>query len=219
MRCSSYDADMLRLLSSLAALMVRALGAAVRVDVIGDSAIEALRARAAPFLFLVWHGRILLPIHHHRDQGVAAMVSLSRDGDLTAAVLHKLGYRSVRGSSSRGGNKAYHGMLEAVRGGCAGAIIPDGPRGPARVLKPGALYLAQQAGVPIIPLSAAARPARRLQSWDRFLLPFPFARGVIVYGEPIEVPRDLPAHQIEQKRRDLERTLCDLEQQADAAVR
>ena len=204
------------LAGTLAALLIRALGRTLRLRIEGGDRLAAVRG--GPFLFLVWHGRILLPIHRHRDERVIGMVSLSKDGDLTARILAGLGYDTVRGSSSRGGKQAFHTMLDGLAKGRPGAVIPDGPRGPARELKPGSLYLAQQAGVKLLPLGASARPALRLKSWDRFLIPRPFARAALVYGEPVEVPRDASTERIEQIRQELERRLNELEAEADRLV-
>lgn len=206
---------MLRLAAAVAPAAIRALGSTLRIEVRGGERLERVRASGRPFLYVVWHGRILLPILHHRDEQVLAMVSLSRDGDFTARVLSGLGYRTVRGSSSRGGNEAFHAMVAELKPGRAGAIIPDGPRGPSTCLKPGILYLAHQAGAYILPLSSSAHPARSLRSWDRFVLPMPFARGVVNYGEPVAPPEDCSTQRIEQMRQDLERCLKLLQAEAD----
>ena len=144
------------------------------------------------------------------------MVSLSRDGDLAAATLERLGYGVVRGSSSRGGRDAFLALRDQVRAGRDGAIIPDGPRGPSRELKTGILYLAQETEASILPLSYSARPARRLASWDGFLLPCPFARAVLVYGEPVEVPRSAAPEALLRLRDSLTARLDTLEREADA---
>ena len=206
---------MLRLAAALAPAAIRALGSTLSLEVQGGEQLDRVRASGRPFLLAVWHGRILLPILRHRDENVLAMVSLSHDGDFAARVLTGLGYRTVRGSSSRGGNEAFHAMVAELKPGNAGAIIPDGPRGPLAYMKPGLLYLAHQAGALILPLSSAAHPARSIRSWDRFVLPMPFARGVINYGAPVGPPEDCSTQRIERMRQDLERSLNQLQAEAD----
>jgi lysophospholipid acyltransferase (LPLAT)-like uncharacterized protein len=106
-------------------------------------------------------------------------------------VVHRLGYVAARGSSTRGGGAGALEMIRLAREGRALGITPDGPRGPALVVKPGLALLAARAGLPVIPAAAAAARARVLDSWDRFRVPWPFTRVHVAYGEPIEVPRDL----------------------------
>ena len=209
---------MLRFAAAVAPTAIRLLGATSRTEIVDGHHLKSLQSADGPFLFCLWHGRILLPIYRHRNAGHVAMVSLSADGDPTARVLESLGYGTVRGSSTRGGREAFHALADVVRGGTCGAIIPDGPRGPARQMKPGILYLAQLTGVPILPVSASARPARLLGSWDRFLLPAPFARAVIVYGEPLRVPERCAESDLEGYRQELEDRMNQIEREADARM-
>jgi lysophospholipid acyltransferase (LPLAT)-like uncharacterized protein len=127
----------------------------------------------------------MLPLlWQHRSHGVAILISEHGDGEIIARVAEALGYRSVRGSSSRGAERALLGMIREVKEGSEVAITPDGPRGPAQHFAPGAAIIAQRSGAPLLPLTAFADRAWRLKSWDRFLIPKPFARVVVTYGEP-----------------------------------
>jgi lysophospholipid acyltransferase (LPLAT)-like uncharacterized protein len=122
---------------------------------------------------------------------VVVLVSRHRDGEYITQVIHRLGYGTVRGSTSRGG---YRSLLEMARRGRAGqtlAITPDGPRGPRRETQPGAVLIAQRSGIPLVPLACAVSPCRRLSSWDRFVIPAPRARTVMGFGPPVRVPADL----------------------------
>lgn len=206
---------MTELVSAVARAGVLALCATLRVRTVGAEHLEALRARGRPILFSVWHGRLLVPLHAHRDQGIAAMVSLSRDGDLAARTLERLGYRTVRGSSSRGGREAFAALRDRLLAGEHGAIIPDGPRGPARVLKSGIVRLAQECDAAVLPLSFSARHGRRLGSWDRFLVPCPFADTFLLYGEPLVVPAAASEADREDLRAQLTQRLDRLEREAD----
>jgi lysophospholipid acyltransferase (LPLAT)-like uncharacterized protein len=140
-----------------------------------------------PHVFLLWHEALLPLLWHHRRQGIAIVVSENRDGQYLADFALKLGYRAVRGSSSRGAARALLGAVRELRAGRSVAFTPDGPRGPRRALKPGVVAAAQRGGGVIVPIHARADRAWRLDSWDRFLIPKPAARVTVVYGRPFEV--------------------------------
>ena len=144
-----------------------------------------------PAIYALWHEHLLPLAFAHRGEGVTALVSGHRDGEILTRVLRRLGHRAARGSSTRGGEEGLEAMLEAAEEGHPLAFTPDGPRGPARRCKPGVVRAAAATGLPVVPLSAAASGGRRRGGWDRFLLPGPFARVVVARGEPLEVPRDL----------------------------
>jgi lysophospholipid acyltransferase (LPLAT)-like uncharacterized protein len=146
--------------------------------------------RGQPVLFVCWHGRLLPLSHVHRGQGVVALASLSADGEYIARLLRHWGFQLVRGSSSRGGDIAFRELVRTVRAGRSIAITPDGPRGPREQLKPGVLQLAQITGAPIVPAMAAADRAWWFGGWDRLLVPKPFSRVRVAYGEPLRIPRD-----------------------------
>ena len=123
-----------------------------------------------------------------RDRGFLVPISRSEDGDFVTAVVLKLGYRMpARGSSSRGGSAALRSLVRQVREGTTTSIITDGPRGPARTSKVGIVSLARLTGVGITGLTFSARPALRFSSWDRMILPLPFARVLCHFDEPLHV--------------------------------
>lgn len=175
-------------------LFIRALGSTWRVTSEGPNPFGS----SDPFVGAVWHQGMLVAAHQFRGRGVAVPVSQSRDGDLIDAVLRRLGFaESPRGSSSRGGGALLRSMIRLVRNGTVVAVLPDGPRGPARQAKQGVVALAGATGAGLIPVGVAARPAIRFGSWDRALLPLPFARLHCRFGEPLRVPKrseDLEAH-------------------------
>jgi lysophospholipid acyltransferase (LPLAT)-like uncharacterized protein len=140
-----------------------------------------------PIVYLLWHEVLLPLLWHHRRQGVVIVVSENRDGQYLSDFARILGYRSVRGSSSRGAARALLGAVRELRSGCSVAFTPDGPRGPRRELKPGVVAAAQRGGGVIVPVHALADRAWRLDSWDRFLIPKPGARVTVAYGRPFEV--------------------------------
>ncbi|MBA3886952.1 MAG: lysophospholipid acyltransferase family protein [Acidobacteria bacterium] len=159
-----------------------------------------------------WHGRILPIAWFFRRRGIVAMTSANFDGQWTARLLEHLGNRTVAGSSSRRGMR---GMLELKREVLAGhpaAFALDGPRGPALVAQPGAVWLAQQTGNPILPVHAEASRHWTLSSWDRTQVPRPFSAVAIVIGAPVQ-PGELDEHGI------VERRLADLQQRATRLAR
>jgi lysophospholipid acyltransferase (LPLAT)-like uncharacterized protein len=202
----------IRVVGVLGAWLVRGLGATWRLRMSGEDPF----ASGAPFVGVLWHRGLLVAAYAWRDRGIAAPVSRSDDGELMSAALGGLGFaESPRGSSSRGGAAALREMVRRIRAGQVVALLPDGPRGPAGVAKPGAVALACLAGVPIVPVGLAARPCRRLRSWDRALLPAPFARVYCHYGPPLHVPKSLSSGEITARSRELESTLHGLDREVE----
>ncbi len=172
---------------AVAGPMVRVLASSWRFRIEHEERLEALRATGRPFVYLLWHEAILPLLWYHRDQGVAVVVSEARDGQYLADFATSLGYRTVRGSSTRGGLRALLGAVRELQAGRCVAFTPDGPRGPRRAMKPGVLVAAQRADVAVIPVHAEAKWAWRLNSWDRMMIPKPAARVRIRYGQPFHV--------------------------------
>lgn len=150
-----------------------------------------LKARGVPILFALWHGRMFLSIQAHRGEGIATMASQSKDGEWIARWLEKNGYAVVRGSTTRGGSQALRGMVRLVRSGRHAALTVDGPKGPPRVVQPGVVQLARLTGAWILPITSSCSRSRFLASWDRYLLPYPFSKGVVAYGEPFPISPDI----------------------------
>ena len=204
----------------LAAMVVRVLGVTWRVRVVGAEALEPRWRAGQPLIYIVWHGRILLVpwlnVRLQRTRGARAPVVLasrSRDGEMVARFVARFGLTVVRGSSSRGGGTALRTLVAAIRNGSDVAVVPDGPRGPRKQLQPGVVALAALTGAPVVPLAVGARPARRLRSWDRFLVPLPFARCVLAFGPVVRVD---PLEDRERAGKELERALADVTARADA---
>ena len=172
---------------AIAPSLIRALCATWRVRVVNEAPWRALRADGRGFIFSLWHGQLLPLLAHHRDQQARVLISEHRDGEIIARIAESLGFRTLRGSTTRGGARALLAMCDALERGEEIAITPDGPRGPAHVFAPGALVAAQRAGVPIVPVGVAVSSAWRLRSWDAFTIPKPFARLTIAYGAPLTV--------------------------------
>jgi len=167
--------------------LLRSIAHTWRFEIRNAAALESLRDQRRPFLFSLWHGQLLPLLWHHRRERIAVLISEHRDGELVARLARSLGYRLIRGSSTRGGERALLALVRDLRDGNEVAVTPDGPRGPAFSFAPGALIAAHRAGAPILPIAAHSESAWHLGSWDRFLIPKPFARVTVAYGDPVEV--------------------------------
>ncbi len=207
---------------ALAACAVRVLGLTLRLTVIGVEALLPAWRERRPLIYALWHGRLLMvPWVSTRlagvrgARGIRVLASRSRDGEIIARFARRFGLDTVRGSSSRGGAVAVRALAAALRAGDDVVVAPDGPRGPRQRVQPGLAALAALTGVPVVPVAFAARPARRLRTWDAFLIPAPFARCALVLGEAVHVKRD---DDREEARERLERALEATTAAADRAV-
>jgi len=173
--------------------VLRALARTWRVHEVGRGGWNARRAAGQGTVVALWHGQMLTMLSHHRDLGIAILISEHRDGEIIARIAHAFGCATVRGSTSRGGARALLALAGALKHGTDVAVTPDGPRGPRHTFAPGALVAAQRAGVPVVGMVAHADRAWRLKSWDQFEIPKPFARITIAYTAPFTVPGRTPA--------------------------
>jgi hypothetical protein len=158
----------------------------------------------------------MLPLlYHHRNEGVTVLISEHRDGELIARIAESLGFRTVRGSSSRGASRALVGLARELEAGHDVAITPDGPRGPARSFAPGALIAAQRANAPVIAVGVWAEPVWQLRTWDRFKIPRPFSRIRIAYSDPVLLDADSARAAAEETSR-FQELMLEMEQVASA---
>ncbi len=173
-----------------------------------------------PHIYAHWHGDelMLLPVFAHRNYAV--MSSRSRDGERMTRLLQSLGYFVVRGSSSKGGAGGLKGLIDAVKARRLNAAIAvDGPRGPVFEVKPGILALAQATGLPIVAASGAANRAWRIPgAWNQTYIPKPFARCVLAFAEPLEVPTHAGAAELEVLRLELQKRLNQVRSRAEGLV-
>ncbi len=179
---------------------------------------EAERAAAGQgCVYVTWHQRLLNLFFLHHRRPVTIMISQSKDGELAAGAAHRLGFGSVRGSSSRGGSSAMYQLINVMQTQpeiCAG-MLGDGPRGPARKLKIGTLKIAQTTGVPILPFAYGAKRHKLFASWDRFMIPLPFSPLVVIFGEPLMIPDQASSQELEALRLIVENSLNELAQRCD----
>lgn len=203
----------------VAARYVRFVYATGRWTVVRGDIPQAFWDAGRPFILGFWHGRILMmPCCWPRGLPINNLVSPHRDGQVLAGTLRHFGFTVIPGSTRRGGTAALRAMLKALKSGECVAISPDGPRGPRMRASDGIVQVARLSGVPVIPCAAAPRRRSILGSWDSFLVAWPFAGGVHVWGEPIEVPRDADETQLEAARQRIEAAITAVADEADALV-
>jgi lysophospholipid acyltransferase (LPLAT)-like uncharacterized protein len=188
----------LLLVKKMAWAMIEAVVFSSRVSVSGQDAVADLKRKNLPLIYIFWHRHILFVIHQFRNIGARPLISLSSDGELVAAVAQEFGMNPIRGSSSKGGARAFLQMARCVQKERAEVLITaDGPKGPAGRVKEGTVQLAARTGAYVIPISWSATRVKVLEkSWDRFLIPLPFGRIRFAYGQPLKIapgaaPRDL----------------------------
>lgn len=175
--------------------------------------------RGESILYECWHENMILSLLVHANQGVHVLVSQHFDGEIIARILKTFGYRTVRGSSTRGGWKAYLEMkkrMNLFRYDLA--FTPDGPRGPRRASKLGIIRLASETGAPIIPVGVAAEKFMRLNSWDKLFIILPFSRCSLVYHKPIYVPAGLNFQQLKEYGRKLNIINNQLDKEAEKCL-
>ena len=183
------------------------------------AATAALLDDDKPVVACFWHGRlaVMRPAWRRSPSRFHMLISGHRDGEVVAIAMRRLGFPVISGSSRRGGTSALRAMSQVLWRGDSVGITPDGPRGPRMRAKLGAIKAAQAAGVPIVPVTGSIRRCRVLKTWDRFLGADFFSRGLLLFGEPIEVPKGLDRDGMEAKRLELETVLNDLTREADLA--
>ncbi len=177
---------MRKLLESVVGRCVGILAHTWHVEIVGDDQVEQLRRDGTPIVFAVWHGYMLAPLWHRRGQGITLLVSQHQDGGYLSRAAKYWGFSVVRGSSTRGAIGGLLGLMRTLAAGGEVALTPDGPRGPARVAKPGTLAVARRSQAAIVPVGAGASAWWRFRSWDRFAVPRPFAKVRVVYGVPLK---------------------------------
>lgn len=203
-------------LCGLAAGYLRLVYATGRWTLIGVEGMGRYVTRGQPIIACFWHGRLLMMLYAWRwTERRQMLISQHRDGRLIAGIIARFGVDTVTGSSTRGGLPAVRRLLAILASGESIGITPDGPRGPRMRAQMGAIRLAQLSGAPLFPVSFGVRPRRMLSSWDRLVVAFPFARGVVIYGEPIQVPRAAGTAELEHLRVLLERRLNEITAEAD----
>lgn len=203
------------LTSWIGPILIYLLGMTLKIEWVGKENLNSIKKEKKSVIYAFWHGRMLIFTYSHRKQKIHVLISQHRDGEYIARIIHRLGFVSVRGSTTRGGPKAIFEICEKTASGHDVAITPDGPKGPGFEVHPGIILIAQRSGMPIVPITNSARHRWNLSTWDSFLIPQPFSKAVIMLGKPMYVSSESTSEELEEKRMELEKQLSELTQKAD----
>jgi lysophospholipid acyltransferase (LPLAT)-like uncharacterized protein len=203
------------MLGSLA-VRVLALTLSIRRE---EEAVRSHWRSEAPTIYTSWHGRILMMPLLYGQLKARVLASRSEDGELAARFIARFGLEVIRGSSTRGGAEALRALARLLAEGKGVFVVPDGPKGPREVVKPGIVMLARLSGAPIVPMAFGASREWRLRSWDEFRIPKPFARCVMRFGAPIHIPGQLDRAGAEAARKEVESALHALTSHVDQEAR
>jgi lysophospholipid acyltransferase (LPLAT)-like uncharacterized protein len=205
-------------IAGLGVPIIAALGSSLTWRVEGLDRLELDGEGRRPILAF-FHGRVLTATYFFRNRGIVVMISENFDGEWIARIIERFGYGTSRGSTSRGGRRALLQMKRDMAQGQPAGFAVDGPRGPARQVQPGVVWLAKLTGNPVVPFHMEASKYWTLKSWDRTQIPKPFSTVSLAVGTPIDVPADADATAIEAKRVEVEQALHGLERRAAELLR
>ncbi len=209
---------LLSLIPSLGYAYIRLLHATMRLEFRNREVLRRVREEFGQYILVFWHSRFVMMPYCYPDRRLVVLSSEHRDSQMLARILGRFGLVSAWGSSTSGGAKGLRQLLRKIKEGYDVGLTPDGPRGPRRRVKQGIMITAKLSGLPIIPVTFSARRARRLRSWDRTLLPLPFARGLFLYGEPLTLARNASEDEVDRSRLELEAEMDRLTDLADREV-
>jgi lysophospholipid acyltransferase (LPLAT)-like uncharacterized protein len=181
MKWTAKQRILLFLIPRLAAFLIRLLGSTLRFEEICAAGVIQGDRMPPPSVFAFWHRSLLMAAYRFRNLRIAILISRSFDGELIARTVERLGFKAVRGSSSRGGAVGLLAMETAYRNGHICAFTADGPRGPNMIAKPGVTALANRVGTNVGAFHLQPQRAWVLPSWDRFLIPKPFSRVAVTW--------------------------------------
>jgi len=184
------DRLLLTLVPPVAALLIRLLYRLNRMEYLGEEQLRGFWQRGEQVILPYWHEQTMLMVFAYRGPKVNVLISASKDGELLARTMRFFNIDAVRGSSSRGGRAAFRALVALGREEVDLVLTPDGPRGPRQQLKDGVIQLARLTGRPVIPMAFCCSRGFRFSSWDRFLFPLPFGRGIYAFGEPLHFLKD-----------------------------
>ncbi|MDO8734951.1 MAG: lysophospholipid acyltransferase family protein [Elusimicrobiota bacterium] len=204
-----------RILIWLGVFYIWLVGRTSKVVVKNSAEYEALEKNKKPVIYAVWHGRQIFLLWSHRKRNVYLLISQSKDGGYIAAIVNKLGLKTVRGSSSKDGVNALVGMIKKGKEGFSLAFTPDGPRGPLCEVQPGVILAAQKTGLPIIPLASSSKRKFVVRNWDEFHIPYPFNKVAVCHGQPVYVSEN---DDIENKSQELKTAIDFVTKKADDII-
>jgi lysophospholipid acyltransferase (LPLAT)-like uncharacterized protein len=213
-RASPLKRAQVAAIAALGYPLINALGHTLHWRVEGMHHLDAIVASGRQPVMAFWHGRILPATFYFRRRGIVVITSDNFDGEWIARIIERFGYGTARGSTTRGGLKAMLKLVRQMEAGKPAGFTVDGPRGPARVVQPGAVWLAKETGNPVLPFHLEASSHWTAKSWDRTQVPKPFSTIALVIGEPLDVAHEASSGQLETTRLEVQRRLTQLEQRA-----
>jgi lysophospholipid acyltransferase (LPLAT)-like uncharacterized protein len=213
-RASRLKRAQVALIAGLGYPLINLLGHTLRWKVEGLQHFDAIVASGRQPVMAFWHGRILPATFYFRRRGIVVITSENFDGEWIARIIRRFGYGTARGSTTRGAQKALIQLRRELEAGKPAGFTLDGPRGPARVAQPGAVWLAGKTGNPVLPFHLEASSSWSVKSWDRTQIPKPFSTVALVVDRPMEVPPEASEAELESARTELEARLTSLEQRA-----
>jgi lysophospholipid acyltransferase (LPLAT)-like uncharacterized protein len=208
----------LSLLPPVGAALLWGIAATMRPETRGYEEIDAWYRSGGHIILAFWHAQQLMIPAGYRGTGAHVLISQHGDGEIIARIIARFGHQAVRGSSTRGGAGALRALIKLGRAGEDLVVTPDGPKGPRHVAKLGVVQLAKATGLPIVPLAFACSTKQLFPSWDQFMVPYPFSRGLFLYGKAMFVSREGDDLVLEAHRLALETELNRLTEQAERAV-
>ena len=208
---------LVRLLPPLGYLIIRFLALTMRITIRNKGYVKKFWDQGQAVIVTFWHGRLLMmPLLKEPGRNHIILISHHRDGEYISRTMKLLGMSTARGSTTRGWIGGIKEMLRAYASGFDLVVTPDGPRGPKEVVQEGVVELARATGAPICPVTFGASRKIFLKSWDGFMIPLPFSRGIFLWGEPIVIPRDVTREELEGYRLLLQKRLKELTDLADS---
>ena len=200
----------------LMALYIRLVFLTNRWRWLGYDLMERWAAGGQTAIYCFWHNRMAMMVYARRTPRRHHMIiSPHPDGRMIAGIIAQFGIHTIFASSSRGGRDGFRQAMIALRAGEPLCITPDGPRGPRMRTGFGPIDLSRRAGLPLLPVTFSTSRRRVFGSWDRFILPLPFGRGVFIAGEPMTVARDCTGAAREAARAEFERRMNAIAGEAD----
>ena len=195
--------------------VIKLLGWTMAFEEVHPEIPRSLWEKGIPGIGVFWHGRLLMMPRLYKGKKLSFLVSPHRDGQIVGRALKRFGFHAILGSTNRRGFSAFKQMLRANREGSDIALVPDGPKGPRYRVQIGVIELAKLTGRPVVPVTFSSSKRKLFKTWDQFLLPYPFSRGVFIWGEPVYVDPKGDRTHLEERRALLERRLNELTEKAD----
>lgn len=205
---------LLAIVPPLATGIIKFLALTMKMEVLHEDRVKSFWQENKRMILVFWHGRLLMIPFCYHGTGIKTLISQHKDGELLARTMTLFGHESVRGSTTRGGSKAMREMVKAMKTHDI-ALTPDGPRGPKYKVQDGVIALSRITGVPIVPVTFSATKKKFFQSWDSFLLPYPFSKGVFMWGEPLYITKE---DDMKKKKLELEKQMIEMKDYVDSYV-